>query len=211
MRLISRQFYLSPGLPAGSDNELSRQIFSFADDISQQIKSGKERPIDRLALGVAQTMLKNFRRLYRISTLQSALTKDLPWHIWLVDLPAMRNRKQMQLLTATVRTNHFLDRRAQAAALQEAISDYDMAISLNPRLVFAWFNKGNIYYSAGDYTSAMQCFSEALKIDPEFGQAYFNRGLAYLQSGNKSQAFSDLSKAGELGILPSYNILKRMK
>ena len=64
----------------------------------------------------------------------------------------------------------FLDRRAQAAALQEAISDYDMAISLNPRLVFAWFNKGNIYYSAGDYTSAMQCFSEALKMTRNLGR-----------------------------------------
>ena len=104
-----------------------------------------------------------------------------------------------------------LERRASMAALQEVISDYDKALSLNPRLVFAWFNKGNIYYSIGDFTSALHCYAEALKIDPEFGQAYFNRGLSYLQAGNKSQAFSDLSKAGELGVLPSYNILKRMK
>ncbi len=97
------------------------------------------------------------------------------------------------------------------AGLQEVIADYDRALTLNPRLVFAWFNKGNIYYSVGDYTSAMHCFGEALKLDPEFGQAYFNRGLTYLQAGNKAQAFSDLSKAGELGVLPSYNILKRMK
>ncbi len=57
----------------------------------------------------------------------------------------------------------------------------------------------------------MQCFSEVLRIDPEFGEAYFNRGLAYLQQGNRKQAFADLSKAGELGVLPSYNLLKRMK
>lgn len=101
--------------------------------------------------------------------------------------------------------------RMRMNALQEVISDYDEALRLNPRLVYAWFNKGNIYYSVGDYTSALQCYAEALGIDPEFGQAYFNRGLAYLQAGNKTQAFSDLSKAGELGVLPSYNILKRMK
>jgi len=104
-----------------------------------------------------------------------------------------------------------LKRRSEAAALQSILADYDKAISLNPRLVFAWFNKGNIYYSTGDYTSAIQCYSEAIKTDPEFGQAYFNRGLAYLSAGNKAQAFSDLSNAGELGVLPSYNILKRMK
>ena len=57
----------------------------------------------------------------------------------------------------------------------------------------------------------MRCYAEALNIDPEFGQAYYNRGLSYLQAGNRQQAFSDLSKAGELGVLPSYNLLKRMK
>ncbi len=211
MRLISRQFYLSPGLPAGSDNEFSRQIFSFADDISQQIKSGKERPIDRLALGVAQIMLKNFPEA--ISNFDIAISLDQRFAVAYMARGFARYAQSQAnaIINRNSENESFLDRRAQAAALQEAISDYDMAISLNPRLVFAWFNKGNIYYSAGDYTSAMQCFSEALKIDPEFGQAYFNRGLAYLQSGNKSQAFSDLSKAGELGILPSYNILKRMK
>ena len=76
MRLISRQFYLSPGLPAGSDNELSRQIFSFADDISQQIKSGKERP-DRPPCARRSPDHALSRRLYRISTLQSALTKKI--------------------------------------------------------------------------------------------------------------------------------------
>ena len=32
----------------------------------------------------------------------------------------------------------------------------------------------------------------------------------YLRMGNKSLGINDLSKAGELGILPSYNVLKRM-
>ena len=32
----------------------------------------------------------------------------------------------------------------------------------------------------------------------------------YLRMGNKERGVADLSKAGELGILPSYNVLKRM-
>ena len=92
-----------------------------------------------------------------------------------------------------------------------AVADYDEALRINPRLVYAWFNKGNIYYSSGDYTSALRCYGEALGIDPQFAAALFNRGITYLRMGNKRQAFSDLSKAGELGVLPSYNILKRMK
>ncbi len=95
--------------------------------------------------------------------------------------------------------------------LAAVMADYDQALKLNPRLGYAWFNKGNIYYDSGDYTSALQCYSEAIRLDPMSGPAYFNRGITYLQIGNKRQAFSDLSKAGELGVLPSYNLLKRMK
>ena len=32
----------------------------------------------------------------------------------------------------------------------------------------------------------------------------------YLRMGNKSLGVADLSQAGELGVLPSYNVLKRM-
>ena len=92
-----------------------------------------------------------------------------------------------------------------------AIADYDEAIRLNPRLVYAWFNKGNILYSLGDYTFALDCYARAIEIDPTFGEAFFNRGITYLRLGNKHLAFADLSKAGELGVIPSYNLLKRMK
>ena len=42
------------------------------------------------------------------------------------------------------------------------------------------------------------------------GEAYYNRGYVYLKLGNKDAGIADLSKAGELGIVPSYNLLKRM-
>ena len=78
-------------------------------------------------------------------------------------------------------------------------------------MVYAWFNKGVIYYNLGDYTAAMQAFAEALAVDPTLGAAYYNRGLCYMHVGNRQAAFADLSKAGELGVLPSYNLIKRMK
>ena len=42
------------------------------------------------------------------------------------------------------------------------------------------------------------------------GEAWYNRGYVYLQLGNRDAGLADLSKAGELGIVPSYNLLKRM-
>lgn len=206
-RLLSRRFYLSPATSGSLNEQEAAQLFTFADDLSNLINSGKSRPVDRLALGVTLTLLKNYPEA--LNNLDIVIEND---DKFTVAYMARAYARFMNL--SSEQKNHDadpLERRASMAALQEVISDYDKALSLNPRLVFAWFNKGNIYYSIGDFTSALHCYAEALKIDPEFGQAYFNRGLSYLQAGNKSQAFSDLSKAGELGVLPSYNILKRMK
>ena len=61
-----------------------------------------------------------------------------------------------------------------------------------------------------DYTSAISSYSTAIQLKPDFAEAYYNRGLLYLRLGNKNLGVADLSKAGELGMLPSYNILKRM-
>jgi tetratricopeptide (TPR) repeat protein len=62
----------------------------------------------------------------------------------------------------------------------------------------------------GDYTSAISCYTAAIEIKPDLAEAYYNRGLMYLRMGNKEMGVADLSKAGELGVLPSYNVLKRM-
>ncbi len=61
-----------------------------------------------------------------------------------------------------------------------------------------------------DYTSALSAFSKAIELKPDFGEAYYNRGYVYFKLGNKNLGAADLSKAGELGIVPSYSLLKRM-
>lgn len=96
------------------------------------------------------------------------------------------------------------------AALNEALADFDKVVELSPRMAPAWFDKGNIHLELGDYTSAIAAYTKALELAPEMGQAYYNRGYIYLKLGNRQAGISDLGKAGELGILPAYNLIKRM-
>ena len=77
-------------------------------------------------------------------------------------------------------------------------------------MAVAHFNKGVVLAETGDYASALDEFNKALKLKPDFGEAFYNRGYTYFQLGNRAAGSSDLSKAGELGIVPSYNLLKRM-
>ena len=90
------------------------------------------------------------------------------------------------------------------------IRDYDTVIQLNPDFVFAYFNRANIRCLQRDYRTALLDYSEAIKRNPDFAEAYFNRGLTRLYIGDTDSGIEDLSKAGELGIVNAYSIIKRM-
>ena len=101
--------------------------------------------------------------------------------------------------------------RKDAMALGEIIADLDLVLKYSPKNVYAMYDKGYIYMLMQDNTAAVSAYSNAIEAKPDFGEAYYNRGLVYLRLGNKEKGLADLSKAGELGILPSYNVLKRMQ
>ncbi len=103
-----------------------------------------------------------------------------------------------------------LRQRQDVTTLDLLQKDLDQVIKLSPRNVYAYYNKGNVYMLQGDVTSAISCYTTAIEMKPDLAEAYYNRGLMYLRMGNKTKGIADLSKAGELGVLPSYNVLKRM-
>ncbi|MCL2649406.1 MAG: tetratricopeptide repeat protein [Candidatus Azobacteroides sp.] len=90
------------------------------------------------------------------------------------------------------------------------LRDYDSVIQLDPDFVYAYFNKGNIYCTKKDFRAAILEYNKAINRDPEFAEAYFNRGLTCLYLGDTEKGVADLSKAGELGIVEAYSIIKRM-
>lgn len=90
------------------------------------------------------------------------------------------------------------------------IADLDKAIELSPRMAFAYYNKGNVLAELGDFTSALMAYNKAIEMKPDFGEAYYNRGYVYFQIGDHDKGVVNLSKAGELGVVPSYNLIKRM-
>ena len=212
MRLLNYTIFLSPGLQSAEYGDLMAELFDISTNLVSKDPSTL-RPVDNLLLGITQTMLRNYPSA--LKSLDDAIALNPQFTVAYMARGYARYANALYDMKISKESKNedeaFIDRSLYTTLLQEALNDYDMVLKLNPRVVYAWFNKGNIYYEAQDYTSAMQSYSEAIKIDPEFGEAYFNRGLAYLNSGNKSQAFADLSKAGELGVIPSYNILKRMK
>ncbi len=90
------------------------------------------------------------------------------------------------------------------------IRDYDAVLKINPDFVYAYFNRGNMRCIQKDFRAAILDYNEAINREPEFAEAYFNRGLSRLYVGDTQRGIEDLSKAGELGVVDAYNIIKRM-
>ena len=86
----------------------------------------------------------------------------------------------------------------------------DEVIRLSPNMAVAYFNKGNILFELEEYALARNAYDKAIALKPDFGEAYYNRGYIALKSGHQAEGVADLSKAGELGIIPAYNLIKRI-
>lgn len=184
------RIYLRSGSPGPANEDVAKSLFNLAESLQVKASVPDASAIDWLNLATARLSLKDYEAA--IHAFDKALELS------------------PQLATAYIGRAY-----ARTAADPQksilALADYDAALDTDPRLAFVWVNKGNLYYDAQDFTSAISCYSKALDIDPSLGNALYNRGLTYLRIGNRRLAFADLSKAGELGVVPSYNLLKRMK
>lgn len=96
------------------------------------------------------------------------------------------------------------------AKLMDVIADFEKALQISPQMHLAYYNMGVVYITLRDYSSALSAFNKAIELNPDFGEAYYNRGYVYFTLGNREAGSNDLSRAGQLGVVPSYNLLKRM-
>lgn len=214
------QLYLVPQSGGALENSLVAKLFEMDELMQREAESGSMTLASKALRGVVLSSLKNYPAA--IEEFDAAISEVSQFTVayfgrayarYANALATMRAEEQSSESAGNeqVADSKALSRRVAMQQIAQAVSDYDQAIALNPRLVYAWFNKGIILYDMLDYKGASECFSKAISIDPEFGQAYFNRGLCYFHSGQKHEAFADLSRAGELGVLPSYNLIKRMQ
>ncbi|MDR0422948.1 MAG: tetratricopeptide repeat protein [Proteiniphilum sp.] len=94
---------------------------------------------------------------------------------------------------------------------EEILREYEKILRLDPRFLYAYYNRAGIYALEQDYRAAIADYTNAIELEPQFAEAYFNRGLARLSTGELHDGLDDLRKAGELGIVQSYSIIKRMQ
>ena len=106
--------------------------------------------------------------------------------------------------------SHTLSLMHFKSSIDNMLNDIKTAAKLSPSNAYAFYNIAYIQALLEDYHNAIDNYSHAIELRPDLGEAFFNRGLIYIHQGDNKKAAADLSKAGELGIVASYNILKKM-
>ena len=91
----------------------------------------------------------------------------------------------------------------------EALQDMEAAAAILPSLPYLQFNLGNLYCLSSRFVEAIESYDKAIRLYPWLGSAYFNRGLVLIYLKDKEKGCIDLSRAGELGVEGSYDVISR--
>jgi tetratricopeptide (TPR) repeat protein len=78
--------------------------------------------------------------------------------------------------------------------LQEAITDFDESIKLNPRNASAYEGRAYVHMKMNDLDKALADYSEAIKINPNESRYYSYRGQILATKGDLKNALADTEK-----------------
>jgi lipoprotein NlpI len=88
--------------------------------------------------------------------------------------------------------------RLEELNLDQAISDFDKAISLKPDQAENYFQRGTARLIDGDFNAAISDFGRCIQLHARYARAYLSRGVARMHQGNKREARRDFDKCLEL-------------
>lgn len=218
-RLLPAKLTLISGDSQLSEDDIKRH-FADIDYYNSLLAHAKPRSVDHFARGLDYLLVKNPDAAIADADaaidlspqfmLAYMLRADAHYMQYLMTQAREPGATEALAALPADKSQAMLRQRVESTMLNQMVTDLNEVLKLSPKNVYAHFNKGNAYMLQGDYTSAISCYSAAIDYKPDLGEAYYNRGLMYLRMGNKTLGVADLSKAGELGVLPSYNVLKRM-
>lgn len=217
-RLLSKMLVLSADV-VQLDSTTINKHFESIDYYNGMLAVSKPRSVDYFGRAMDYMMVKDYERaiadidraigLSPKFTLAYFLRANAYYMQYQLEKRDVQNSAQAATSDAAAAAK-LLAHSTSDSKLSAALDDYNEVLKLSPKSVYALYNRGFIYMLMGDYTSAIGSFNEAIAIKPDLGEAFYNRGLMYFKLGNREKGVADLSNAGELGVLPSYNVLKRM-
>ncbi len=208
-RILRFTIGVTPELPATND-EISTSHFKSIEYYNSYLANHSPRAIDYLGRALDFMTLRDYASALRDIDRALALTPNIAIGYYLRAQAAFHNWEIDQLKPSEKNIDAATRKSLSHKALDEVISDLKQVVSASPRMAEGWYNIAVVHLAMEDYTSALSALNKAIELKPEMGEAWYNRGYVYLRLGNERLGIADLSRAGELGILPAYNLIKRI-
>ena len=213
-RALRFMLQVTNNVPALTDPDEIKRHFDSVEYYNSYLSSHTPRAIDYFGRGMDFMTLRNYEAAIADFNHAIELAPDFTMAFFMrsiartrqLEAPSDKNSSN----DSDQPSNTALTRQQQRVLASEAMADMDTVIKLSPEMAIAYYNKGVMLIGLQDFTSALTAFNKAVEINPSFGEAFYNRGYVYFKLGNREHGSADLSKAGELGVIPSYNLLKRM-
>jgi tetratricopeptide (TPR) repeat protein len=193
-----------------SDEQMLERHFASVENYNKYISTHEPRAIDFFGRAMDYVTLRNYSAAIADLDKAIALTPDFAMAYFLRGVARYSMLQSSNGITGKQGSANGAVGQDVKFELRSVISDFDRCADLSPRMAYAHYDKGNALVEMGDYTSALAAYRKAIELKPDFGEAYYNLAYVYFQLGNRAEGASNLSKAGELGVVPSYNLLKRM-
>lgn len=97
----------------------------------------------------------------------------------------------------TPKSGYYINRaltRYYRQELRGAMSDYDLALNLEPNNVLGHYNRGLLRAQVGDDNRAIEDFNVVIEHEPDNTMAVFNRALLLMQTGDLEGAEADFDR-----------------
>ncbi|MBK8490695.1 MAG: tetratricopeptide repeat protein [Saprospirales bacterium] len=82
--------------------------------------------------------------------------------------------------------------------IEEALADYNQAISMDSTYHLPILNRGTLYLSTGNYEEALEDLNKGLALAPDYEKGYINRAGVFLKTQRFEDAVRDYDKVLEL-------------
>jgi tetratricopeptide (TPR) repeat protein len=77
----------------------------------------------------------------------------------------------------------------------QALSDFNKAIELDLKYVYAYYNRGDVYKALGKYTQAIADYNKASELDPNYAWPWHSKALVYISQKDYEKALESINKA----------------
>lgn len=209
-RILRYTIMVTPSVPMADEATCERH-FKSIEYYNSYLSSHEPRAIDYLGRAMDFVTVRDYPQAIRDIDRALALTPDLAVGYLLRAQAGYRQWQGEQGAVDADDSRDALTRRTLARKmLDDVAEDLTRCLDLSPRMAEAWYNLAIARMDGGDYTSALAALGKAIELKPDMGEAWYNRGYVYLKLGNQRLGIADLSRAGELGIVPAYNLIKRI-